>query len=145
MKVAELLCRKGARILSARMDETVETAARLLSRENAGALVVKDTVGNEGDTIVGMFSERDVLHAIAQHGVSALQKPLAEIMSRQVIHCTSEDTTDHVLHLMHAHQIRHIPVLDGHQINGVISIRDMIGLSIEERAGAAERATPPSP
>ncbi|MGQ4275346.1 CBS domain-containing protein [Terrihabitans sp. B22-R8] len=132
MNVADLLCRKGPRILSVKMDEPVETAVRLLSRENIGALVVKDSVGNEADTVVGMFSERDLLHAIALQGPSILKKPIGELMSRRVIHCTPKDSLAHVLNLMDQHHVRHLPVLEEHQLMGVISIRDFIALRLEE-------------
>lgn len=132
MKVAELLKKKGTRILTARMDEPVETAARLLSKENVGALVIKDSVGNEGDTVVGMFSERDLLHAVVEHGGDALKRPVSTLMSRQVISCGPQDNLKTVLELMHRHYVRHIPVLDGTTLIGVVSIRDFISLSLEE-------------
>lgn len=135
MKVAELLRRKGTRILTARMDEPVETAARLLSRENAGALVVKDSVSTEGDTIVGMFSERDLLHAVVEHGAAALKKPVAALMSKKVISCGPDDDLRAVLELMDRHYVRHLPVIDGTTLIGVVSIRDFIALRLEELAG----------
>jgi CBS domain-containing protein len=135
MKVAELLRKKGTRILTARMDESVETAARLLSRENVGALVVKDSVGTEGDTVVGMFSERDLLHAVVEHGAAALKKPVAALMSRKVISCRPDDDLKSVLELMDRHYVRHLPVIDGTTLIGMVSIRDFIALRLEELAG----------
>jgi CBS domain-containing protein len=135
MKVAELLSKKGTRILTARMDEPVETAARLLSRENVGALVVKDVVGTEGDTIVGMFSERDLLHAVVAHGAAALKKPVGALMSKTVISCRPDDELQAVLELMDTHYIRHVPVIDGDTLIGVVSIRDFIALSLAEMRG----------
>ena len=130
MKVDELLRKKGTRILTARMDESIETAARLMSKENAGALVVKDSVGTEGDTVVGMFSERDLLHAVVEHGPDALKKPVSALMSKKVISCSPHDDLRSVLELMDRHYIRHVPVLDGTTLIGVISIRDFIALSL---------------
>jgi CBS domain-containing protein len=135
MKVSELLRKKGTRILTARMDESVETAARLLSKENVGALVVKDSVGTEGDTVVGMFSERDLLHAMVEHGPAALKKPVAALMSRKVVHCGPDDDLAHVLDLMDRHYVRHLPVIHDHQLLGVVSIRDFIALRLEELRG----------
>ena len=99
MKVEQLLIRKGTRIISVRMDETVETAARMLRRENIGAVVVKDVCGTEGDTIVGMLSERDFLRAIVDSGPEILKKPVSRLMSRPVISCSPRDDVDHVLGL----------------------------------------------
>lgn len=135
MKVAELLRKKGTRILTARMDEPVEAAARLLSKENVGALVVKDSVSTEGDTIVGMFSERDLLHAVVEHGAAALKKPIAALMSKKVISCRPDDDLRAVLELMDRHYVRHLPVIDGTTLIGVVSIRDFIALRLEELAG----------
>ena len=134
MKVGELLRKKGTRILTARMDEPALTAARLLSRENVGALVVKDSVGTEGDTIVGMFSERDLLHAVVEHGADALKKPVSALMSRKVISCHPNDDLKTVLELMDRHYVRHLPVIDGTTLIGVVSIRDFIALRLEELA-----------
>ncbi|MFC5067741.1 CBS domain-containing protein [Flaviflagellibacter deserti] len=132
MTVADLLRTKPTRILTARMDETVETAARLMSRENIGALVVKDEVGNEGDTLVGVFSERDLLHAIVAHGPAVLKRPVAALMSKGVVACRPADDLATVLALMQDHQIRHVPVVDGTTLIGVVSIRDFIGLTLAE-------------
>jgi CBS domain-containing protein len=132
MTVADLLRTKPTRILSARMDETVETVARLMSRENIGALVVKDEVGNEGDTLVGVFSERDLLHAIVAQGPAVLKKPVSALMSRGVVSCRPDDDLTTVLGLMQKHQIRHVPVVDGTTLIGVVSIRDFIGLRLAE-------------
>jgi CBS domain-containing protein len=126
MKVEQLLIRKGARIISVRMNETVETAARMLREENIGAVVVKDVCGTEGDTIVGMLSERDFLRAIVDSGPAVLKKPVSSLMSRPVISCSPRDDLDHVIDLFNRHHIRHVPVIDQDALIGVISIRDVI-------------------
>jgi CBS domain-containing protein len=128
MKVADLMRKKGTRIVMIRMNETVEMAARLLRRENIGALVVKDVVRTEGNTAVGMFSERDVLAAIADHGAAALKFPVSKLMSTQIISCSPEDEIEHVFDLMDSHHIRHIPVFEHGTVIGVISIRDVLAL-----------------
>src|SRR5215475_1499202 len=81
MKVRELLLKKGTRIISLRMNETVERAARMLREENVGALVVKDVCNSEGDTIVGMFSERDFLRAFVGKGPGILKQPVSRLMT----------------------------------------------------------------
>jgi CBS domain-containing protein len=126
MKVEQLLIRKGARIISVRMNETVETAARMLRRENIGAVVVKDVCGTEGDTIVGMLSERDFLRAIVDSGPEVLKKPVSSLMSRPVISCSPRDDVEQVIELFNRHHIRHVPVIDQDALIGVISIRDVI-------------------
>ena len=126
MLVADLMKSKSARVPTIRMTETVEMAATLLNRERIGAVVVKDACGSEGDTVVGIFSERDVVRAIAERGPAALKAPVADLMSRNMISCTMEDTVDHVRALMESHHIRHLPVLEEHQMVGVLSIRDVL-------------------
>jgi CBS domain-containing protein len=126
MKVEQLLIRKGTRIVSVRMNETVETAARMLRKENIGAVVVKDVCGTEGDTIVGILSERDFLRAIVDSGPEVLKKPVSSLMSRPVISCSPKDDIDHVKELFNEHHIRHVPVIDQEALIGIISIRDVI-------------------
>lgn len=128
MKVEQILRNKGARIVSVRMNESVEVAARLLRRENIGALVVKDVCRTEGDVVVGMISERDILRALADHGAAALKMPVSRLMSRTVVSCSARDGVERVLELMDRHHVRHLPVLDEHTLIGVVSIRDVIAL-----------------
>jgi CBS domain-containing protein len=130
MLVADLMKLKSARVPSIRMNETVEMAATLLNRERIGAVVVKDACGSEGDTVVGIFSERDVVKAIAGQGVAALKQPVSALMSRNMISCTMEDTVDHVRALMDSHHVRHLPVLQEHQLVGVLSIRDVLSYDV---------------
>jgi CBS domain-containing protein len=126
MKVEDILRRKGTRIVTVRMNETVAIAAQLLRASNISALVVKDVVRTEGNTAVGMFTERDVVRAVAAHGTAGLSLKVASLISvQQLICCTSTDTLEHVRHLMNSHHIRHMPVIDNHTLIGVISIRDI--------------------
>lgn len=129
---ADILTLKPARILTARMEESVIGAARLMRRENVGAIVVTDHVGTEGLTVVGIFSERDVLKALVDGGAPALERPIAEVMSRNVIAVKPDDNVRTILDRMRDHHVRHLPVIDNHQLAGVISIRDLIALRIAE-------------
>jgi CBS domain-containing protein len=142
MTVDDIMRRKGTRIIMIRMNETVEMAATLLRRENVGALVVKDVVRTEGNTPVGMFSERDVVRAIADHGPAALKTPVSKLMAKNVISCRLGDALDHVFALMETHHIRHVPVIEPHGVVGVISIRDILpfrreGMAAPLPSGAA--------
>ncbi len=129
MKVKQLLLKKGTRIISLRMNETVERAARMLREENIGAVVVKDVCNTEGDTIVGMFSERDFLRAIVDRGPAILKQPVSSLMTPKVISCSSRDEVSHAVELFNKHHIRHLPVIDDHTLIGVISIRDIVAVS----------------
>ncbi len=83
MRVGDILNRKTTRIATVRMNETVATAARLLRQENVSALVVKDVCRTEGNVAVGMFSERDVVRAVAEHGPAALGMKVSVMISVQ--------------------------------------------------------------
>lgn len=126
MKVADVLKEKGSRIVTVRLNETVEMAVRLMSRESIGALAVKDVVRTEGNTCVGMFSERDVVHALAELGTAAMQMSVERMMSKRLISCSPEEELGSVIEKMDTHGIRHLPVLENHTLIGVISVRDVL-------------------
>lgn len=126
MRVGDILSRKSTRIATVRMNETVATAARLLRNDNVGALVVKDVCRTEGNVAVGMFSERDVVRAVSEHGQAGLAMKVSALISVQkLVSCQSTDSIEHVRELMAENHIRHVPVIDDHTLIGVISIRDV--------------------
>jgi CBS domain-containing protein len=126
MKVSSLLQQKSARIIAIRMDATAARAARLLHAENVGAVVVKDTCATEGDVVLGILSERDILRALVDHGTAALKMPVSALMTRDVVSCRPGDELDLVAALMDRHHVRHVPVVDGEALIGVVSIRDIL-------------------
>ena len=140
MKVGDILRKKTARIATIRMNETVGIAAQLMRASNVSALVVKDVVRTEGNTAVGMFTERDVVRAIAEHGAAGINMKVSQLISvQQLVSCSSDDTLEDVRHLMNRHHIRHLPVIDNHSLCGVISMRD-ISSAFDEQAMAAHAA-----
>ncbi|TKT72115.1 CBS domain-containing protein [Afipia massiliensis] len=126
MRVGDILNRKSTRIATVRMNETVATAARLLRNENIGALVVTDVCHTEGNVAVGMFSERDVVRAVAEHGPAGINMKVSALISVQkMVSCHSTDSLEYVRDLMNDNHIRHLPVIDDHTLIGVISMRDI--------------------
>lgn len=126
MKVGDVLRKKTARVATVRMNETVAIAAQLMRTGNISALVVKDVVRTEGNTAVGMFTERDVVRAIAEHGAAGVNLKVSNLISvQELISCRSTDTLEHVRHLMNKNHIRHVPVIDDYTLIGVVSIRDI--------------------
>jgi CBS domain-containing protein len=124
------------------MHETVGTAARLLRSENISALVVKDVCRTEGNVAVGMFSERDVVRAVAEHGPAALNMKISALISvQQLVSCQSADTLAHIRDLMAEHHIRHLPVIDDYTLIGVISMRDINAVTDLDAAAFQERGT----
>ena len=141
MNVGDILRKRSTRIATVRMNETVHIAAQLLRTGNISALVVKDVCRTEGNTAVGMFSERDVVRAVAEHGAAGLNLKVSNLISvQQLISCRSTDTLEHVRHLMNRNHIRHVPVIDDYTLIGVISIRDISTAlehdSVEEKRSA---------
>ena len=126
MQVGDILRKKTARVVTVRMTETVGVAAQLMRASNISALVVKDVVDTEGSTAAGMFTERDVVRAIAEHGAAGVALKISQLIAvQQLVSCSSTDTLEHARHLMNKNHIRHLPVIDDHTLIGVISIRDI--------------------
>ena len=142
MQVGDILSKKThARVVTVRMNETVAVAAQLMRASNVSALVVKDVVRTEGNTAVGMFTERDVVGAIAEHGANGINLRVSQLISVQrLVACSSSDTLEHVRHLMNANHIRHLPVIDNFALAGVISMRDIASAFDEAAHGPAQTA-----
>lgn len=126
MRVEQILREKGSRIISVRLREPVSVATKIMASENIGALVVTDVVHTEGSTVVGMFSERDVLRALVEKGQEVMRMPVENLMSKTLISCGPNDDLEDIMAMMDRHGIRHVPVLEGHTLVGVISVRDVI-------------------
>ncbi|HET6621622.1 MAG TPA: CBS domain-containing protein [Dongiaceae bacterium] len=126
MRVTQILLQKQARVVSVRPREPVSAALKLMASENIGALVVTDIVPTEGTTVLGMFSERDVVRALAAGGTDIMRLPVERLMSKKLISCSPNDDLADVMAKMDQHGIRHIPVLDEHTLVGVVGIRDVI-------------------
>ena len=139
MRIEAVLRARHRRVVTVRMTDTVLTAARRLRAEDVGLLVVKDTCATEGDAVLGVLSERDILQAIVDHGMQAMTLPVSRLMTLAVFCCDLYDSVERALMLMHRHHIRHLPVLDNGSLVGVVSMRDLMAPSVETSA-AAEQA-----
>jgi CBS domain-containing protein len=128
-----VLRNKGAGVLTVAPDTLVSDLLTGLVTRNVGAMVV---VGPAG--LAGIVSERDVVRMLHQHGAGALGRPVADIMTSEVITCSPEDSVDSLSGLMTTHRVRHVPVLDGGQLVGIVSIGDVVKTRME--ALQAERA-----
>jgi CBS domain-containing protein len=133
VRIADVLRNKGAGVLTVAPDTLVSDLLTGLVTRNVGAMVV---VGPAG--LAGIVSERDVVRMLHQHGAGALGRPVADIMTSEVITCSPEDSVDSLSGLMTTHRVRHVPVLDGGQLVGIVSIGDVVKTRME--ALQAERA-----
>ena len=137
MKVRSILERKGTRVVTVRVGETVAAAVRLLRRDDIGALVVKDVVRTEGNTVVGILSERDIVRALDERGPATLGMTVGDLMTGRVVHCTEDDDLERVIDLMREHRIRHVPVLEEGRMLGIVTANDVIGIYLPSQQGGA--------
>jgi len=134
MRIADVLKNKGAGVLTVAPDTVVSELLAGLVTRNVGAMVV---VGPEG--LVGIVSERDVMRKLHEHGAAVLLRSVADIMTVQVVHCTSDDTVDSLSGLMTTHRVRHVPVVDNGQLVGIVSIGDVVKTRMEELQAQQEQ------
>jgi CBS domain-containing protein len=129
MQISDILARKGTTVTSAQEDDTLSTIVRLLSEHRVGALVIYDRKQH----MTGIFSERDLVNALAQHGPEILTHHVSELMTRHVLTCTPEDRIDTVMARMTTNRIRHLPVLNQDKLAGIVSIGDLVLHRLNEK------------
>jgi CBS domain-containing protein len=135
--VSELLKKRDGTLWHARPDDTVFAALELLARHNVGALMVMDA-----GRLVGVFSERDYTRKIALQGRNSKETRVAEIMTSDVISVSPRTGTRACMSLMSEKRIRHLPVLDGTTVLGMISIRDIMDdIIVDHEATIAQLET----
>jgi signal transduction histidine kinase len=127
MRVEAILDRKGCHLYEVSPDWPVRRAIALLASWKVGTTLVTDFEGG----LLGIISERDVIRALNESGGSILRVRVRELMTRLVITCTPETTIPEALSLMAVHRIRHLPVVRGAKILGLISIRDVLEFRLE--------------
>lgn len=128
MNVATILKTKGRTVTTARPDTPVKEIAEKLATKKIGAIVI---VG-DGGRVAGIFSERDLVRAIAERGPAALALPVCDIMTRNVVTCQEDDTLDDLMELMTNGRFRHIPVVVDGALVGLISIGDVVKYHIAD-------------
>ena len=130
MTVAAVLKQKGSDVITIAPDATVQELAALIRSRRIGAVVVSP----DGKRMVGIVSERDVVKAIAAKGEAALRLTAADIMTKEVITATPRTTMDQAMEIMDAGYFRHLPVLDGDELIGILSVRDAVRAHIQSQA-----------
>ena len=119
--VSELLRGREGTLWHVRPDESVFGALQMLAQHEVGALMVM-----EHGKLVGVISERDYTRKVALQGRNSKETLVADIMTRNVISVTPKTGTRHCMALMSEKRIRHLPVMDGDTVLGMISIRDIM-------------------
>ncbi len=128
-KVQSILAKKGPAIWSVEPEASVYDALALLAEKDVGALVVM----SEG-TLMGIFSERDYARKVILMGRSSREMQVHEIMTSPVITVSPDSSVEECMRVMTAHRVRHLPVLDGTALAGVISIGDLVSAIISDQA-----------
>ncbi|TCL73654.1 CBS domain-containing protein [Rhizobium sp. BK251] len=126
--VKTILDVKGHEVVTAGPDTTLAEAARTLSEHRIGAIVI---VGMEG-RISGIFTERDVVNALARLGKDSLDETVGSLMTSKVYRCKEETTVNELMEVMTARRFRHVPVESKGKLIGIISIGDVVKSRIRE-------------
>ena len=121
MSVESILRKKGTDVATIAADVSVKRAADWLQAKNIGALVV-----TSGNAILGLVSEREIVHAISRYGETATSMPVSDIMRHGVITISPAETVSHAMNLMTRHRVRHMPVVHDGKLAGIISIGDVV-------------------
>ncbi|MCE7026876.1 CBS domain-containing protein [Jiella avicenniae] len=128
MTVDQILKVKGGEVFTLQPHVTLAEVVDVLAERRIGAIVLLDDAGH----VAGIVSERDVVRVLAKFGAEILTKPIGEAMTVKVKTCTSDTGIDEVLAIMTNGRFRHLPVVEGGRLAGIVSIGDVVKLKIEE-------------
>ena len=133
MTIASVLQSKGSNVETIAGDATVFDAVRRLGEKRIGALPVID-----GGRIAGIMSERDVIYCLRDHGPEVLDWPVSRVMSSPAVTVDSETEVLTALAMITQRRIRHLPVVDGGTIIGLVSIGDLVKYRMERIEAEAD-------
>lgn len=131
MRVNEVLKHKGHEVATIRPDATVLEAVHALRQRRIGALVVS----MDGVSVTGMLSERDVVIGLADAGPGFLDRPVAGVMTTDVVTCVPDDSLERLMSVMTRRRVRHLPVLEHGRLVGLVSIGDVVERRLHELEG----------
>jgi CBS domain-containing protein len=131
VEVSALLQSKGTQVYSVTPETKVFDAIQMMADKNVGALVVL----SEGK-VVGIFSERDYTRKVVLHGKSSKDTKVQELLSTPVISASPGSSVEECMRLMTTYRVRHLPILDGEKLVGVISIGDLVNWTISAQSTA---------
>ncbi len=134
-RIADLLAEKGGDVVTVGDTATIAEVVALLTRHRIGAVVVVD----DGDLPLGIVSERDVVQALAHDGTDVLATPVTAVMGTDVPACTPKARVDDVAALMTQGRHRHVPVVVGGTLLGIVSVGDVVRSRIEDLSETAEQ------
>jgi CBS domain-containing protein len=126
--VRDVLRSKGADVCTVNSGDSVFHALALMAERNIGALVIRD-----GENVVGIFSERDYARQVALKGRSSRDTLLKDVMTARVVFVRPDQSMEECMALMTDKRIRHLPVIDGGRLAGILSIGDVVKAVISEK------------
>jgi len=132
--IGTLLHHKGSKVWTISAQASVFDAIGLLAEKNIGALPVL-----EGDRLIGIFTERDYTRKVALEGKTSRTTPVRDIISTAVVAVTSQHTIEDAMRLMTEKHIRHLPVIDGEKMVGLVSIGDMVNWIISAQSATIDQ------
>lgn len=127
MTVDSILRQKGTDVAKITPEASVKSAADWLRAKNVGALVVA-----RDEVILGLISERDIVHAFSRYGETVALMPVKSIMPQALMTVAPDDDLNHVMKLMTRHRVRHMPVLRDRKLAGIISIGDVVKRRLDD-------------
>ncbi len=127
MDIRTILANKGGQVETVGPDISVEEVAKILTEKKIGSVLVM-----EGDEILGLVNERSLVKAICIHGADAVNQTVSEIMRTNVMVCSSDSSVDSVRTQMSKLNMRHLPVVDGGKLVGIVSIGDVMKFRLNE-------------
>jgi CBS domain-containing protein len=127
MTIETILRQKGTDVVTIEPEASIRRAADWLRVKNIGALVVIS-----GNVVLGLISEREIVHAFSRHGETAASIPVKDIMRYGVITVSPEESVNRVMKLMTHHRVRHMPVLRDGELAGIISIGDVVKYRLDD-------------
>jgi CBS domain-containing protein len=128
MIVKNILAAKQGDVVTIEPAADLAAAVKLLAERGIGAVVV---LGAD-HRIVGILSERDIVHALAEHGAAVLSEPVSQVMTREVKTCSEDDTIGDLMGRMTTGRFRHLPVVKQGKLIGIVSIGDVVKSRVEE-------------
>lgn len=128
MQIDNILQSKGPVVYTVPSTASVAEAVRTLNERRIGAVVVVDGAG----AVAGILSERDIVRHLSDDPQKLLAAPVSSIMTKTVITCTRETSVSQLMEQMTRYRIRHIPIVDGASLVGIVSIGDVVKRKIEE-------------
>ena len=128
IKVHQILKQKESRLITIHSEATVFEALEIMMKYNISAILI-----TKNEDLEGIFTERDYARKVVLQGKSSKEVQIKEVMTHSPIVISPDDTLDHCMALMTDKHIRHLPVKDGSQITGMVSIGDVVKFIIEDQ------------